>query len=1044
MRSTRVAFAFVSRAPLFAAVPTRATSPLRRANIVLAANVDDQLLGAAAAAAAAASRSSSQTAETPRFEYSAQRAAQPSREQGADDESEKAASHIPMELEVPPPHVLPTSITPRVQSASEQGAASKKGAAAAKLLPTPGLSPRPNGAQVSSVRVLLQSPWMAQLRLPSRDRAIMMAGELALILSVLLLLRAGVSSTLRWVHTRLNATRGLNTNIPYEASVFECMQRPLQFLSLFTVGTALAEVVSRPLAATGLVKHIMTLRELSIIFSATWFLLRWISKIKTRFALDKRVDKAQVDATSRIATVAIVVVSLLISLDTIGVNIQTVLAFGGIGGVAIGFAGREIISNFFGGFMIYVTQPFSVGEWIRSIEERELNGTVEDIGWYLTRVRTWDKRPLYIPNSRFSTLIVENGSRMDNRRIVHTLHLRHEDMPVVLSIVTQIENLLMSHPELDPRQHRLAYVDSFDEFSVKLWFSCYTKSVFLYDFRRVQQDLLVKCHEIIRSAGAKLATRNTRDVRPGIDTDRYGPFGRNATFGSITNGISVPEKISHATPENYDVPGALQYGQRHYMSDIDTIESGIDPKRYNQHVSPPASTPSRDVARTGAQSLSGRDSSASKSLSEAAMEASAAAFLFSQRGASRKKDDNGSGTESGRSQTEIDGSPTSAVDSPREPATMSGPAGAQMKISRAPPRNDVLDGSMQGSEGAADGKALQNAPAGQMKISRAPPKAEGIDNSARDTASFESNAEQRTPPAPSQQPTGQMRITRAPPRVDPTESNPSATADDLRNQQASVAAGQMKISRAPARNENMDSNPPSLESTNASAQITWQTRTSRTPVPSEMSGNVTLSGDSVADDKYVAATPPTGQMKISRAPPRREVTDVMGTAVNDPVGDAFNRQTGSSAVVKTKSSQSVRPEEKTATTHSAVSSRSTANESSAVHSARAVTGTSDKDNMNQNVTTHSSTKASKSMTAVKGHDEGKSVSQVASAYGKRGKESSLNLNEKQKPADNEEGSESGEGPSFDAIDTSKHISGDEHALSKHATAASDESKGSSA
>lgn len=91
---------------------------------------------------------------------------------------------------------------------------------------------------------------------------------------------------------------------------------------------------------------------------------------------------------------------MLISLDTISINVQTVLAFGGIGGVAIGFACREIFSNFFGGFMICVTHPFSVGEWIRSIEEDELSDTVEDTGWYLTRVRTWDKRPLYIPNSR--------------------------------------------------------------------------------------------------------------------------------------------------------------------------------------------------------------------------------------------------------------------------------------------------------------------------------------------------------------------------------------------------------------------------------------------------------------------------------------------------------------------------------------------------------------------------------------------------------------------------------------------------------------------
>lgn len=378
-----------------------------------------------------------------------------------------------------------------------------------------------------TLRALSESDIFNMIRLPSRRETITMAGEMTVVIVVLLFLRAGVSSVLRWVHARLSSASGQDrsSNVPYEVSIFECMQRPLEFLSVFTVGTALAEVVSRPLAATGLLRHIRSVRELGVIIAATWFLLRWIDRIRSRFATDQRIDKSQVDATARFATVATFVVSLLISLDTMGVNVQAVLAFGGIGGVAIGFAGREIISNFFGGFMIYVTRPFTVGEWIRCIEEAQLNGTVEDIGWYLTRVRTWDKRPLYIPNSRFSTLIVENGSRMDNRRIVHTLHLRLEDVPIVKKIVSEMGQVLMQHPGLDPKQHRMVYVDSFDDYSIRIWFSCYTKSVFLYDFRDIQQQLLLSFYDIIRSSGAQLASRNTRDMRSGANTDQYGPFG---------------------------------------------------------------------------------------------------------------------------------------------------------------------------------------------------------------------------------------------------------------------------------------------------------------------------------------------------------------------------------------------------------------------------------------------------------------------------------------------------------------------------------------
>lgn len=171
-------------------------------------------------------------------------------------------------------------------------------------------------------------------KISSRREFVRFAGEGLLIITLMLLLQTGVSRTMRWIHSRLDrvdSPSGKKQNFPYEQSVYECMQKPLEFLSVFIVGTALAEAVSRPLAATGLVRYIRTLRELGVIFSATWFILRWIERISLRFAVDKRIDKAQVDASSRVATVLTTVIAILISLDTVGVNVQTVLAFGGIG-----------------------------------------------------------------------------------------------------------------------------------------------------------------------------------------------------------------------------------------------------------------------------------------------------------------------------------------------------------------------------------------------------------------------------------------------------------------------------------------------------------------------------------------------------------------------------------------------------------------------------------------------------------------------------------------------------------------------------------------
>lgn len=676
-------------------------------------------------------------------------------------------------------------------------------------------------ARRDGLQLLSESGALSRVRLPTQQETFLFTWEVSLIVAVLLLLRAGVASTLRWIHNRLNATRGLKSNIPYEASVFECMQRPLEFLSLFTVGTSLADAVSRPLAASGLVRHIRTLRELGIIIAATWFLLRWIDRIRSRFAVDKRIDKAQVDATSRIATVVTFLASLLISLDTIGINVQTVLAFGGIGGVAIGFAGREIISNFFGGFMIYITRPFSVGEWIRSIEEAELNGTVEDIGWYHTRVRTWDKRPLYIPNSRFSTLIVENGSRMDNRRILHTLHLRHEDMPVVPTIVAAMEQLLMTHQELDPRQHRLAYVDSFGDYSVKIWLSCYTKSVFLYDYRRVQQDVLIKCHNIIRANGAKLATVNTRDVRPGADTDRYGPFGSNATFGQATPGVQPPERSPAVAPVNTDVPSSPSYGRPNSAVRFNTIESGVDLSRISTPAVTSAGPNTNDIREPSPAAAAGNtvdplnagsnvEIASQRSASVAAVAAAAAALHAGLKNVSTRSQDNE--TSKIQSQGQGDGTESSLTPVEGQGTGVSGSASSgQMKITAAKPARTVSSNTAQVASpttpaGATTAKAGLGKPAEDASTTNTANQSSPL--KADDTPSTPSLATNSTAPTPI---TGEMKITRGRKQASITQILADPARQDVKDSERSISkeppAGRSDAVASPAAATDLQTSP---------------------------------------------------------------------------------------------------------------------------------------------------------------------------------------------------------------------------------------------
>ena len=197
-------------------------------------------------------------------------------------------------------------------------------------------------------------------------------------------------------------------------------------------------------------------------------------------------------------------------LSAFGVNVRTVLTFSGVGGVAIGFAGRDLVANLLGGLTVYLTQPFTVGDWIHS-EDKSLDGWVEEIGWYYTKINTWDKRPMYIPNSHFSKLIVINASRMSNRRVLQTLRLRLRDYGKIPIIVRDIRKVLVASDAFDPKQHRLVFFREVGPYSLDIWVSCFTRSVYFADYLDAQQSLLVQIGEIVASHGASFANTLVRE-----------------------------------------------------------------------------------------------------------------------------------------------------------------------------------------------------------------------------------------------------------------------------------------------------------------------------------------------------------------------------------------------------------------------------------------------------------------------------------------------------------------------------------------------------
>ena len=228
---------------------------------------------------------------------------------------------------------------------------------------------------------------------------------------------------------------------------------------------------------------------------------------------------------------------LLKFLETLGFSLSGVLAFGGIGGLAIVFAAKDLLANFFGGLMIYLDRPFAVGDWVRS-PDREIEGIVEKIGWRLTVIRCFDSRPRYIPNSVFTHITLENPSRMVNREIWETIGIRYDDASKMGNIVRDVKTMLQSHPDIDTSKFLMVAFNTFAPSSLDFFLYCLTKTPKWVEFHTVKQKVLLKILDIIHACGAEVALPTSTVHVPGgfAITQQTQPVSQEPTEGPASVG----------------------------------------------------------------------------------------------------------------------------------------------------------------------------------------------------------------------------------------------------------------------------------------------------------------------------------------------------------------------------------------------------------------------------------------------------------------------------------------------------------------------------
>lgn len=327
--------------------------------------------------------------------------------------------------------------------------------------------------------------------------------QILLVLFVIVLAHFAAKFLLR--HAEKGA---LLTSSPWDDALIQAGKRPLPIF-IWIIGISFIISILSNKINTTLLDSAPAIRNLGMIICLAWFLIRFIRNaslniIDAQTKNGEEVDPTTVDALSKLSRLTVVLITILLTMQNLGFSVSGLLAAGGIGGIAVGFAAKDLLANFFGGLTIYMDRPFSVGDWIRS-PDKDIEGTVEYISWRHTRIRAFNKNPIYVPNALFTTIVVENPTRMTNRRIKETIGIRYEDIGVMAAIVADVKTMLLNHPEIDAKQTLIVNFNTFGPSSVDFFIYTFTKTTAWIHYHEVKQDVLLKVADIIASHGAQIA-----------------------------------------------------------------------------------------------------------------------------------------------------------------------------------------------------------------------------------------------------------------------------------------------------------------------------------------------------------------------------------------------------------------------------------------------------------------------------------------------------------------------------------------------------------
>jgi len=247
--------------------------------------------------------------------------------------------------------------------------------------------------------------------------------------------------------------------------------------------------------------------KVGIILVITWTAFKMVDALATLLhelaaKTESRFDDQLIPLVRKAVKTFVAILAFILVAQNLGYSVSGLLAGLGIGGLALAMAAKDTLANLFGSIMILLDRPFHVGDWITFPGG---DGVVEEIGLRSTRVRTFAKTIVSIPNQSLANHTLENHSLMPKRRIKFTVGVTYESTgDQVATLVERIERYLKSNRDID-QEFMLVKFTTFNDSSLDLFVYCFTVTTDWTQHLSIRQDVNLQIMSLVEELGMSIA-----------------------------------------------------------------------------------------------------------------------------------------------------------------------------------------------------------------------------------------------------------------------------------------------------------------------------------------------------------------------------------------------------------------------------------------------------------------------------------------------------------------------------------------------------------